>query len=95
MVVLEAMAAGVPVIGTDVEGVPEAIRHGQDGILTRAGDADDLARGIRRIIQGEFDWCKLRENALERHAERFSDTAMAAGVARVYDEILSAPSATT
>jgi glycosyltransferase involved in cell wall biosynthesis len=88
MVVLEAMAAGVPVIGTDVEGVPEAIRHGQDGVITRAGDADDLARGIRRVVQAEYDWSQLRESALQRHAEQFSDTAMAAGVARVYDEIL-------
>ncbi len=33
MVVLEAMAAGVPVVATRVPGVPEAIRHGQDGVL--------------------------------------------------------------
>jgi glycosyltransferase involved in cell wall biosynthesis len=95
MVVLEAMAAGVPVVGTDVEGVPEAIRHGGDGIITRAGDADDLARGIRRIIQEELDWCTLSENAVERHARQFSDIAMAAGVARVYDEILGPPPATS
>lgn len=88
MVVLEAMAARVPVIGTDVEGVPEAIRHGQDGVITRAGDADDLARGIRQVIQADYDWSTLSENALNRHAEQFSDTAMAAGVAQVYDEIL-------
>jgi glycosyltransferase involved in cell wall biosynthesis len=88
MVVLEAMAAGVPVVATHVEGIPEAIRHGQDGVITRAGDADDLARGIRRVVQAECDWSALQENALKRQAERFSDTAMADGVARVYDEIL-------
>jgi glycosyltransferase involved in cell wall biosynthesis len=88
MVVLEAMAAGVPVIGTDVEGVPEAIRHGREGVVVRPGDADDLARGIHRVVQGQFDWSALRENALQRQARRFSDTAMAAAVARVYDEIL-------
>jgi glycosyltransferase involved in cell wall biosynthesis len=93
MVVLEAMAAGVPVVGTNVEGVPEAIRHGQDGVITRAGDADDLARGIRRVVQGELDWSAMSENARERHDKEFSDAAMAAGVARVYNEIVSSPSA--
>ena len=38
MVVLEAMAAGVPVVATRVPGVPEAIRHGRDGVLVDPGD---------------------------------------------------------
>lgn len=90
MVILEAMAAGVPVVGTDVEGIPEAIRHGHDGLIARPNDPDDLARAIGDIVRGDVDWMHLRTNALARHAERFSDKAMAAGVAGVYDEILSA-----
>jgi glycosyltransferase involved in cell wall biosynthesis len=92
MVVLEAMAAGVPVVATDVEGIPEAIRDGQDGLIARAGDAADLARAIGRIVRGEVDWSALRSSALARHAERFSDRAMAAGVAAVYRDVLSAHS---
>lgn len=90
MVVLEAMAAGVPVVATRVEGVPEAIRDGFDGLLSAPGDPTDLALSIARIVRGESDWSALRDSALVRHAEHFSDRSMAAGVARVYDDVLGA-----
>ncbi len=55
MVVLEAMAAGLPIVASRVEGVPQVIRHGADGLLAKAGDARDLAGQIGRILDGEFD----------------------------------------
>lgn len=89
MVILEAMAAGTPVIGTRVEGVPEAIRDGLDGLIAAPGDAEDLARAIGRVLQGDVDWQALRVSAHQRHAERFSDRSMAAGVAEVYRRVLA------
>ena len=68
MVVLEAMAAGVPVVGTKVEGVPGAIRDGVDGVIAQPNDAADLARVIARVLRGEIDWQALRASALERQA---------------------------
>ena len=88
MVVLEAMAAGVPVVATDVEGVPEAIRDGVDGVIARPEDAGDLADAMSRVITGELNWEQLRLSALVRHNDHFSDRSMAAGVAQVYDEVL-------
>jgi glycosyltransferase involved in cell wall biosynthesis len=88
MVVLEAMAAGVPVVATSVEGVPEAVRDGRDGVLARPGDPEDLARAIARVVRGDLNWERLRDSALARQAADFSDTSMAAGVARVYREVL-------
>ncbi len=88
MVVLEAMAAGVPVVATRVEGIPEAIRNGVDGLIAEAGNPDDLARAVGSIIRGDVDYVAMRRNAQRRHAERFSDRAMAEGVARVYRRVL-------
>ena len=89
MVVLESMAAGVPVIGTRVEGVPEAIRDGIDGLLAAPADANDLASAIAKVADNTVNWSQLRDSAMARHAERFSDSAMAAGVAKVYEGLLA------
>ncbi|MBC8350766.1 MAG: glycosyltransferase [Planctomycetes bacterium] len=90
MVVLEAMAAGVPVVGTRVEGVPEAIDDGANGVLANPGDAADLAQSMMRVVEGELDWSILRDRAIKSHAEQFSAERMAEGVAAVYDRVLEA-----
>jgi glycosyltransferase involved in cell wall biosynthesis len=88
MVVLEAMASGVPVVASAVEGVPEAIGDGVEGLLATPGDAGDLAGTIAAVIDGRYDWESLRQNALKRQAEYFSDESMACGVAEVYRSLL-------
>jgi len=48
--ILEAMAAGRPVVATTVGGIPEFVTHGETGILVEPGDATVLARAINRIL---------------------------------------------
>jgi glycosyltransferase involved in cell wall biosynthesis len=88
MVVLEAMSAGVPVVATRVEGTPEAVRDGIDGLLANPGDAKDLGRAIATFIRGDSDWAAMRTSAHKRQADHFSDTSMTAGVAAVYRQVL-------
>jgi len=89
MVVLEAMAAGLPVVASRVEGVPDAVAHRQTGLLVDPGSVSQLARAVEEIIAGHLDYGALSRGAQCRHAELFSDTAMAAGVAAVYRDVLS------
>jgi glycosyltransferase involved in cell wall biosynthesis len=91
MVILEAMSAGVPVICTRVEGVPEVIRDGRDGLIAAPGDADDMAAAVRRFVEHKIDWQTMRRSAFERQSTRYSDRSMAAGVASVYDKVLGRP----
>jgi glycosyltransferase involved in cell wall biosynthesis len=88
MVVLEAMAAGIPVVGTRVEGIPEAIRDEVDGLLAAPGDSLDLGRALVRILDGEADWQALRISAHQRQREFYSDRSMAAGVSAAYRQVL-------
>ncbi len=47
---LEAMAAGLPIVATDVPGCRDLIRHGRTGWLARSGDAASIAAGIRGVL---------------------------------------------
>jgi len=90
MVVLEAMAAGVPVVASHVEGTAEALRHGTDGLLVEAGSPEMLAQAMRAIIEGHHPAQTLRQNAYARQCALFSDKHMARGVAEVYRMVLAA-----
>ena len=87
MVLLEAMAAGLPVVASAVEGVPEIIRDGCEGLLVRPGSSSALASAIARFLDGAVDWEGMRRAAYERQRDRFSLESMAAGVAAVYGEL--------
>lgn len=89
MVVLEAMAAGLAVVSTYVEGIPEVVRDGKDGLLVAPDDPGELSRALRRIAAGEADIAALGDSGRNRQREKFSDTAMAHGVAAVYREVLT------
>ena len=89
MVVLESMAAAVPVIATKVEGTPEAVRHGVEGLLAEPRDAESLANQIEALVTGQYDWETMAEAAAARHGEHFSDIAMARGTAELYRKLLA------
>jgi phosphatidylinositol alpha-mannosyltransferase len=90
MVVLEAMSMGIPIVASDVEGIPEVVTTDL-GRVVAAGSAEALAHVIAEIVQGRLDSLSMAEAALRRHRDHFSDTAMAMALAKVYDSILVHP----
>jgi glycosyltransferase involved in cell wall biosynthesis len=88
MVVLEAMAAGVPVVASHVEGVPDAVQHRQTGLLVDPGSVSQLSRAIEEMVSGRVDYAAYSRAARRRHADLFSDATMAAGVHTVYRDVL-------
>jgi glycosyltransferase involved in cell wall biosynthesis len=88
MVVLEAMAFGLPVVGTRVEGIPEVVRDGQEGVLADPGSVNGLADAIGSIASGEYDIAMLGDSGWRRQRMEFSNIKMAEGVAEIYREVL-------
>jgi glycosyltransferase involved in cell wall biosynthesis len=53
MVVLEAFAAGKPVIASRIGGIPELVDHGEDGLLFEPGNSEELAKCMRMLIDNK------------------------------------------
>jgi glycosyltransferase involved in cell wall biosynthesis len=80
---LEAMAAGVPFVGTNVGGIPEIIRHRETGILVNSHSAERLAEGILLLRDAKLRR-KIRAAAYELVVERHNMANIAAKVESVY-----------
>jgi glycosyltransferase involved in cell wall biosynthesis len=88
MTVLEALAAGVPVVATRVGGVPELVSE-ETGALAEAGDAAGLAAEVERLLRAPAEARALGENARRDARARFSRERTAARVLELYDEVAS------
>lgn len=74
-VLLEAMAASKPLVGSRVDGIPRVIRHEQNGLLCESNNAEDLARQIDRLMAEPSFARKLGENAFADVHTRLSPAA--------------------
>jgi glycosyltransferase involved in cell wall biosynthesis len=74
--VLEAMAAGRPVVATCVGAVPELIEHGRHGLIVPPGDPESLASAILRLLDQPELARTLAEQARQRVLDRYSRQAM-------------------
>jgi len=52
--VLESLSCGTPVVGFDVGGIPDMIKHKWNGYLAKYGDAEDISNGIRFCLQNNI-----------------------------------------
>jgi glycosyltransferase involved in cell wall biosynthesis len=85
---LEAMALGIPVVGTRIAGVPEQVAHGETGLLVPPSDPAALADALEQLLASEPLRRRLGSAARERALARFSTAAYVAGVCREYDRVL-------
>jgi glycosyltransferase involved in cell wall biosynthesis len=87
-VVLEAMSSGVPVIASDLGGVPEMIEHGISGLLYPPGDVGALTAQIQSLLADEAQCQRLAQNALMTIRQRFTVDRHVAAIRSVYESVL-------
>ncbi|HVG19537.1 MAG TPA: glycosyltransferase [Blastocatellia bacterium] len=86
--VMEAMAAGVPVVATAVGGTKELIADGETGYLVPPADADALSERIAFALANEADRIRVAEAARRFVNAEFGVERMVASVQRLYDELM-------
>lgn len=86
--VLECFASGLPVVSTDVGGIPFIVTHEQTGLLVKADDHAGLAACALRLLQDPDLVERLTENA-RRELERYRAGPIAAQWAALYRELLA------
>jgi L-malate glycosyltransferase len=93
LAVLEAMAAGKAVVSSAIGGTEELVEDGISGLLVPPGDADALAKALRRLLGDAGLREELAARARERVAGEFTREGMGARVEAVYRELLAVPEA--
>lgn len=88
LAIVEAMAAGLPIVATESEGAAEIIEDGVSGKLVPADDPEALAQAINDLLENPDERSRLGKNARLAARERFSLERMVTDTERVYREVL-------
>lgn len=87
LVALEAMAAKVPVISTNVGGLPEVNEQGVSGFLSPVGDIDDMANNALNILKDEKKLKAMKESAYQR-AKKFDISGILPLYEQIYQDVV-------
>jgi glycosyltransferase involved in cell wall biosynthesis len=89
MTLLEAMASGLPVVASSVDGIAEVCTDGHDALLAPPRDVEKFTTALDKVIQGgglRLQWgAKARETILER----YEISGLTRKIEAIYDEVLS------
>ena len=88
VVVIEALAAGCPVVATSVGGVPDVIRDGVDGFLVAAGDVEQLAERLARLAADPELRARMGEAGRESVPKRYAVERLVGDVDELYRSLL-------
>lgn len=89
--ILEAMASALPIVSTDVDGIPELIRHGFNGYSYHPEDIEALEKFVTAILNNDLSAKEMGRNARETYAGYFSQAQHATNTKQILAQILDNP----
>jgi glycosyltransferase involved in cell wall biosynthesis len=92
-VVIEAMSAGIPVVTSDVGGIPHLVRDGIDGFVVADGDVATLAERLDQLLSDPARRAEMGDRARERVLDQFSDAVYAREFERMLERTMTRSSA--
>ena len=87
--ILEAMAYGLPVIASDVGGIPEVVEHGRSGWLVPPRSPEALAERLKSMLVNPDERRAFGSAARERVRANFSAQRMVSSISKVYDRLMT------
>ncbi|WP_243386618.1 N-acetyl-alpha-D-glucosaminyl L-malate synthase BshA [Bacillus kexueae] len=88
LVLLEAMACGVPCIGSDIGGIPEVIEDGKTGFICEVGNVEEMGRKAIELLSNNTLYNEMVENGKKVVAEKFHSEAIVNQYENLYFELL-------
>jgi glycosyltransferase involved in cell wall biosynthesis len=86
---VEAMAAGRPIVATNVGGVPDAVRPDENGLLVPPGDPAALAAALQSLLSDANRRQRMGAAGASRARTEFHATAVVGSLERLYEDLLS------
>jgi glycosyltransferase involved in cell wall biosynthesis len=89
MALLEGMAAGKPIVATDVGGVPEAVENEKTGLLVPIGDSNAFASALLRLAADPVLAARMGRAGRERQRTLFSLDRMVSDYTELFEDVLA------
>ncbi len=91
LVALEAMASGIPVIASDVGGIPEVVTHGEVGFLAPVGDVEKMGEHAVHLLSDRELYHRFSRAARQRAGSLFGYNKIVREYERIYAQVLELP----
>lgn len=85
---LEAMSCGLPVIGTNIGGIPEVVVHGETGFVAEVGDVQRMARYVLDLYQNKKKYSAFSKRSRELVVEKFDIDLIVPMYEQLYNSLL-------